>query len=753
MLAAWLTAGEKLASRIDFQPPRGGPPFEFTLPDDPDEGEPLIHFPQIERAALGLAAKQALTRPQYDALAETARMQAFTVAKLTSLDAIERIQRLLEQDIREGGTLREFQARVDASLGESMLSPGHVENIYRTNVAQAYADGQRRMLAHPIIGEEFPYVAYESVADSRRRPEHGWFATHGLNGTNCYRTDDPTAQKFWAPWDYQCRCGMTMLTIEQAARRGVIEAKRWVESGEPPVVPQFVKAPSFDLPSGWVRLSVDASGHEHKGKGEGGGQFVKGGSNPNGSVGSSSDSKKTSGSDAEDGTSAATKEAAADYAKNGTKAKAFKEWFGDWENDPASASKIVNADGSPQETLNVPGNGSVVKDASGKPAVVYHGTPFGNFEKFALYKTGSNIDSGFLGKGFYFTNSPQVAEYYAKRGAAKAPTVLPAYLSVKNPFQWGKKTLGVRGLVMQGKPLPPKIHNEVIKRTGFKYNPDAEIDFNDEPLLSEAVRNVLIDMGYDGVVSEVDGDKKEYVAFEPNQIKAVENVGTFDSSTDNLRLSAQYHGPDAPGPDWKQVGVGPQGGKIWEHEGDTDGGDPKQGRVAKSVENVKAAVAKAQAAHAKVTAYLDSKTNQPGVRHAKAVVGAALGAVKKTQGALYGVMEQRYGKAGARSIFIASQLIGGNPVVMPAWFVAIPGATILAQLPMMGIAEVVLQTGRAAKAIAARLSETDVELSDDDIQELAKELLGKLYAQFLAALEPHKDTLTEAFAGIKENDV
>lgn len=230
-------------------------------------------------------------------------------------------------------------------------------------------------------------------------------------------------------------------------------------------------------------------------------------------------------------------------------------------------------------------------------------------------------------------------------------------------------------------------------------------------------------------------------------------VNSGMSEENETRLSAQYHGPDAPGPDWKQVGVGPQGGKIWEHEGDATTGDPKQGRIASSFENIKAAVAKAQAAQVKVSAYLDSKTNQPGVRQAKAVVGAALGAVKKTQGALYGVMEQRYGKAGARSIFIASQLIGGNPVVMPAWFVAIPGATILAQLPMMGIAEVVLQTGRVTKAIVARLSEADVELSDDEVQELAKELLGKLYVEFLAVLEPHKDALAEAFTGLQSAPV
>jgi hypothetical protein len=36
--------------------------------------------------------------------------------------------------------------------------------------------------------------------------------------------------------------------------------------------------------------------------------------------------------------------------------KAFKEWFGDWENDPESASKVI--------------------DENGEPLVVYHNTPF-----------------------------------------------------------------------------------------------------------------------------------------------------------------------------------------------------------------------------------------------------------------------------------------------------------------------------------------------------------------------------------------
>lgn len=42
------------------------------------------------------------------------------------------------------------------------------------------------------------------------------------------------------------------------------------------------------------------------------------------------------------------------FAENQTETENFKRWFGDWQNDPAKASKVVNADGTPK--------------------VVYHGT-------------------------------------------------------------------------------------------------------------------------------------------------------------------------------------------------------------------------------------------------------------------------------------------------------------------------------------------------------------------------------------------
>ena len=69
--------------------------------------------------------------------------------------------------------------------------------------------------------------------------------------------------------------------------------------------------------------------------------------------------------------------------------KAFKEWFGDWENNPKNASKVV--------------------DENGEPLVVYNGGRGGNFTKFSKDKI---TDSNNLGKGFYFTPIKTAAESY-----------------------------------------------------------------------------------------------------------------------------------------------------------------------------------------------------------------------------------------------------------------------------------------------------------------------------------------------------
>ncbi len=253
----------------------------------------------------------------------------------------------------------------------------------------------------------------------------------------------------------------------------------------------------------------------------------------------------------------ADKKAEEDWKKNGVRSQSFKSWFGDWENDPSTSSKVVKANGEPQETSEISGSGKELKEGKA-PQRVYHGTPTGGFNQFSLQKAGSNVDAGFLGQGFYFTDDPKVAEYYAKVGSGKNSTVIPAYLSIKSPFQWGSKTLGSRGLVLRGELLPKEIHDKVIARTGFKYDSDAETDFNDEKLLSEAIRDELISQGYDGVIAETSNGSKEYVAFDPAQVKSIHNRGTFDFGEANFTKSLSVQQKCMEGPNKGKPGVCPE---------------------------------------------------------------------------------------------------------------------------------------------------------------------------------------------------
>lgn len=164
--------------------------------------------------------------------------------------------------------------------------------------------------------------------------------------------------------------------------------------------------------------------------------------------------------------------------------KAFKDWFGDWENNPDSASKVV--------------------DENGEPMVVYHGTK-ADFNQFDNGKIGSNLDYGTAGYGFYFTESIENAKNIAKNSDADGrPKILECFLNIRNP----KENISTTELSGERK--------ESIKFT-------------------EKVKK----KGYDGIHAE-SGYKSNrlnwYVAFAPTQIKsATDNIGAFDGTNPDIR--------------------------------------------------------------------------------------------------------------------------------------------------------------------------------------------------------------------------
>lgn len=85
----------------------------------------------------------------------------------------------------------------------------------------------------------------------------------------------------------------------------------------------------------------------------------------------------------------------------------FKAWFGDWENDPKNASKVV--------------------DENGEPLVVYHGTK----ADFSEFKPTIN---GMLGTGIYLTSDKnEASDIYAGGSYGVNGIVLPIFTNINNP--------------------------------------------------------------------------------------------------------------------------------------------------------------------------------------------------------------------------------------------------------------------------------------------------------------------------------
>lgn len=244
------------------------------------KGESATGLPLIEYAIRNIQERMPVTRDEFDAMAYDARQFAFTVAGLEEESAVARVQKAVADAVAGGKTMRDFSRGLEDVVGTStFLSRAHMENVFRSNVMQAYSEGQMRIMDDPLIGNSFPYVRWDAIHDVRVRPDHRKMETSGLNGTNVFRADDPEFRRLRPPADYNCRCVWTPVSIEQAAQMGVREAQEWLRTGYPPAVPEFIQPIEFHQSPSWQRLGLinlswDESKHP-RGQPENAGQFTE----------------------------------------------------------------------------------------------------------------------------------------------------------------------------------------------------------------------------------------------------------------------------------------------------------------------------------------------------------------------------------------------------------------------------------------------------------------------------------------------
>ena len=164
--------------------------------------------------------------------------------------------------------------------------------------------------------------------------------------------------------------------------------------------------------------------------------------------------------------------------------RAFRDWFGDWENCPDEASKV--------------------RDANGEPLVVYHGSR----ENFYEFKRWTD---GLINSGHFFSPDRKNASEYGGN-------IYDVYLNLRNPLE--------------------------VDAQGANFS---SIEYGGEKVAASDLGNLAEMEGYDGVVISDVADSADmgsendrtvdYISFAANQIKsASQNTGSFLESQDDIRF-------------------------------------------------------------------------------------------------------------------------------------------------------------------------------------------------------------------------
>jgi hypothetical protein len=194
----------------------------------------------------------------------------------------------------------------------------------------------------------------------------------------------------------------------------------------------------------------------------------------------------------------------------------FKAWFGDWENSPETASKVV--------------------DENGEPLICFHATN-NDFNVFDEKYIGSSNDRGFYGKGFYFTFQSEFKDmkYAINEASYYGDKIFNCYIKALNPFDFSSLTeykgkninlYGTESLVFLYNiaNLFPQIADKIfIEKKNWKEFAQ-EYDFEEVPIsiLPNLVDKYANDLKYIETIGHF--DRKETIGYVKSKIVKYDNT-------------------------------------------------------------------------------------------------------------------------------------------------------------------------------------------------------------------------------------
>lgn len=139
--------------------------------------------------------------------------KVFAMAESVSVVVTKNVQRVIAESMESGEPSRDAEA-VIASMGSWTRS--YAENVYQTNVSNAFSEGRIEQAKDPAVKEATPAFRFVAMDDERVRPNH-WAANGFIAGV-----DDPIWRQMRPPLGYRCRCGLNLLSRQDLEERNLI---------------------------------------------------------------------------------------------------------------------------------------------------------------------------------------------------------------------------------------------------------------------------------------------------------------------------------------------------------------------------------------------------------------------------------------------------------------------------------------------------------------------------------------------------
>ena len=239
-----------------------------------------------------------------------------------------------------------------------------------------------------------------------------------------------------------------------------------------------------------------------------------------------------------------------------TQSLQFKRWFGDWQNHPENASKIVNADGTPKVVYHqTDADFTVFNTDNQRAGKLDTDTPTGMFFKptdqnigingtkqMPVYLNARNIlelKNRDEAHRYWMQNVPGYAKLQAQYDAVDTK-YNKRYEEAENiSDEWYDKNYDdlVSGKISDEEAL--RVMDEPLDKILKEWKSKTEpIAIKQKQLITDFIKN----SSYDGIHLSYDGrrngvDVETFIVFDPTQIKsATDNIGTFDGTNPDIRF-------------------------------------------------------------------------------------------------------------------------------------------------------------------------------------------------------------------------